>query len=68
MIKNDTITDYAMPLLKLEQLNRKIHDACLDKDYRTAEDLAVHIAVEARILQATLAIMQNKDNFKGRTL
>lgn len=55
------IVDYSMPLMKLEKLNRRIHDLCLQGKYMDACDLTQHILVEARILSASLAIMHEND-------
>lgn len=51
------IVDYAMPLMRLEKMNRKIHDLCLEGKYLDACDLTQHLIVEARILSASLALM-----------
>lgn len=55
------IVDYAMPLMNIERLARECHDLCLSKDYEAANELALKIGVEARILSASLAIMQGKE-------
>ena len=51
------IVDYSMPLMKLEKLNRQMHNLCLEGKYMEACDLTQHVLVEARILSASLAIM-----------
>jgi hypothetical protein len=56
------IVDYAMPLMNIERFARECHDLCLNKDYDGANELALKIGVEARILGASLAIMQGKEN------
>lgn len=55
------IVDYAMPLMNIERLARECHDLCLNKDYEAANELALKVGVEARILSASLAIMQGKE-------
>lgn len=55
------IIDYAMPLMKLEKLNRQMHDMCLAGDYLGACELTQHVLVEARILAASLALMHEKN-------
>lgn len=54
------IVDYAMPLMNIERLAKQIHDKCLDKKLDEAEELAIKLGAEARILIVTLAIMQDK--------
>jgi hypothetical protein len=51
------VTDYAMPMMKIEKLLRDMHELCLNQKYIEACDLTQHVLVEARILSATLAIM-----------
>jgi hypothetical protein len=58
------IVDYAMPLMNIERLARECHDLCLNKDYEAANELALMIGVEARILSASLAIMQGKETLR----
>ncbi len=58
------IVDYAMPLMNIERLARECHDLCLNKDYEAANELALKIGVEARILSASLAIMQGKETLR----
>jgi hypothetical protein len=50
--------DYAMPMMKIEQLMRKIHDACLMQQYAKAEDDAGDLIIEAQILLNNLKLMQ----------
>jgi hypothetical protein len=56
------IVDYAMPLMNIERLAKECHDLCLVGDYDGANELALKVGVEARILSASLAIMQGKEN------
>jgi hypothetical protein len=62
MVTAETVVDYAMPLMNIERLARECHNHCLNKDYDEANELALKIGVEARILSASLAIMQGKEN------
>ncbi len=55
------IVDYAMPLMNIERLARATHDRCLERNYKEAEDTALKIGVEVRILIASLALMQGKE-------
>ena len=58
------IVDYAMPLMKIERMAKEAHDLCLQQDYAAASEVALRIGVEARILTAVLAIMQNKETLR----
>jgi hypothetical protein len=57
-MKTDEVVDYAMPMMKIEKLLRKAHDLCLGHRYAEAREVALHLGVEARILQHTLSIME----------
>jgi hypothetical protein len=62
MITRDDIehlVDYAMPLMNIERMSRKIHDLCLDRRYAEARELTLALAAEARILRASLDIMES---------
>jgi hypothetical protein len=52
------IVDYAMPMMNIEKLMRKIHDQCLDGDYASAEIEATLLIVEAHLLLSNLKVMQ----------
>jgi len=56
-----TVTDYAMPLMEIERMARAIHDLCLEHKYGQARELTTHLGVETRILQATLALLEEKE-------
>jgi hypothetical protein len=55
----DDIVDYAMPMMKIQQMLRKAHDLCLEHRYAEAREFALQLGAEARILQHTLSIMEN---------
>lgn len=57
----ETVTDYAMPLMKIERMAKQIHDLCLEHKYEEAREITTHLGVESRILQATLALLQEKE-------
>lgn len=57
----ETVTDYAMPLMKIERMAKQIHDLCLERKYEEAREVTTHLGVEARILQATLALLEEKE-------
>jgi len=54
------IIDYAQHLMKIEALSREATDLCLEKKYSAAILVTDEILVQARFLQATLAIMEAK--------
>lgn len=58
------IVDYAMPLMNIERLAKDAHNLCLDKKFEEANELALKLGVEARVLSATLAIMQGKETMR----
>jgi hypothetical protein len=58
------IVDYAMPLMNIERMAKQVHELCLENNYEAAEELTLKLGVEARVLSATLALMQNKDTIK----
>lgn len=58
------IIDYAMPLMNIERMAKEIYNFCLANDLSNAEELALQLGVEVRVLQATLAIMQNKETMR----
>jgi hypothetical protein len=55
------VIDYAMPLMNIERLAKECHHLCLHDKFEEANELALKIGVEARILSASLAIMQGKE-------
>lgn len=63
----ETVTDYAMPLIQIERMAKVIHDLCLEHKYGEARELTVHLGVENRILQATLALLEEKEKAFANT-
>ena len=59
-MKEDTIVDYAMPLMKIERAAKKIHDLCLEHEYEEAQEQVMSLLAEARILKITLHHMKEK--------
>jgi len=55
------LVDYAKPLLDIERLAKELHDLCLEHRYEEARYTALLINVEARMLQQTLFIMEEKE-------
>lgn len=60
-MNTDIITDYAMPLMNIERMVKEIHNLCLDRKYEEARELTLNMGVETRILQATLALLEEKE-------
>lgn len=52
------LNDYAMPLMQIERMAKKIHDLCLEYKYEEARLLTQQLCVEGRLLQHVLHIMQ----------
>jgi hypothetical protein len=59
--KHGSIIDYAMPMMKIENLMRQVHDLCLLKQYEKANELCPLIIAEARVLSASLVLMVEKE-------
>jgi hypothetical protein len=64
MATADEIVDYAMPLMNIERMAKEIYNECLADQLRNAEEIALKLGVEVRVLQATLAIMQSKETMR----
>lgn len=58
------VIDYAMPLMNIERLAKECHDLCLQRKYAEANEVALKLGVETRILSASLAIMQGKETLR----
>jgi hypothetical protein len=59
-VKHEEITDYAMPMMRIEKLMRELHDLCLKNEFGKALDKTPSLITEVRVLQASLAIMSEK--------
>lgn len=55
--KHGDIIDYAMPMMQIEQLMKRIHALCLEKKYKEAGELGPYIIAQARMLTAALSLM-----------
>lgn len=53
-----------MPLMKIEKFAKEAHSLCLEKKYAEANEVVLKLGVEARLLCATLALMQGKDSMR----
>lgn len=58
------VIDYAMPLMNIERLAKECHDLCLQRKYAEANEVALKLGVETRILSTSLAIMQGKETLR----
>lgn len=63
----DKIIDYAMPLMQIERMARRVHDLCLEHRYNEAREVTLNMSVETRVLQATLAILETKERRNADT-
>ncbi len=59
-MKETALIDYATPLMNIERLAKEVHDMCLHATLAEAEEKALELTAEARILTQTLRLMQNK--------
>lgn len=59
-MKETVLIDYATPLMNVERLAKDVHDACLHRTLSEAEERALELVAEARLLVHTLRHMQNK--------
>lgn len=59
--RTDDIIDYAMPLMQIERMAKQIHDLCLEHRYEEARELTIKMSVEARLLQHTLQVMEERN-------
>lgn len=60
-MNTDDITDYAMPLINIERMAKEVHDICLQRGYKEAQELTLKLGAEVRVLLRTLEIMQEKE-------
>lgn len=60
-VNSDAIIDYAMPLMNIERMAKEVHDICLRRGYKEAQELTLQLGAEARILLRTLEVMQEKE-------
>lgn len=54
------IVDYAMPMMRIETILKKMHNALLDHQMDAALMMAVDLASECRFLRNSLIIMKDK--------
>ena len=59
-MKDDVLIDYATPLMDVERLAKEVHERCLHGTLAEAEEKALELVTEARLLVQTLRHMQNK--------
>jgi len=59
-MKETALIDYATPLMNIERMAKEAHDMCLHATLAEAEEKALELVAEARILVQTLRLMQNK--------
>lgn len=59
-MKEDVLIDYATPLMNVERLAKEVHDRCLHSTLAQAQEKALELVAEARLLVQTLRHMQDK--------
>lgn len=59
-VKHGDIVDYAMPMMKIENFMREVHDLCLLGKYNLANEICPKVIAEVRVLSASLVLMDNK--------
>ena len=60
-MENVALIDYAMPMMNMERMAKKIHDLCLEYRYEEARELAVELTAESRLLVTTLRHMSEQE-------
>ena len=53
--------DYAAPMMRIEKLLKDMHNDLLDKNMDVAQQKAITLITETKLLLNTLIIMQEKD-------
>lgn len=56
------LIDYAMPMMRIENILKKMHNALLDDRLAVAQELAVDLTAETRVLRNTLILMKDKQD------
>jgi hypothetical protein len=56
------ITDYAMPMMRIEIFLRQMHNHLLDREMPQAQELSIQLVAEARVLQHTLNLMKEQED------
>lgn len=53
--------DYAAPMMRIEKLLKDMHNDLLDREMDAAQQKAITLVTETKLLLNTLVIMQEKD-------
>lgn len=56
------IVDYAMPMMRIEIIMKKMHNALLDHKLPEAQELAIELVSESRLLVNMLILMKEKQD------
>jgi len=56
------ITDYAMPMMRIENFLRQMHNHLLDREMTQAQELSIQLVAESRVLYHTLILMEEQEN------
>jgi len=54
------LIDYAMPMMRMEKMLKDMHGCLLDRQPEEAQDIALHLIAEAKILFNTLYILKEQ--------
>jgi crotonobetainyl-CoA:carnitine CoA-transferase CaiB-like acyl-CoA transferase len=57
---NNELIDYAMPMMRMEKMLKDMHNHLLDHKSEEAQDIALHLIAEAKILFNTLYILREQ--------
>jgi hypothetical protein len=56
------LIDYAMPMMRIEIILKKMHNALLEDRLAVAQMLSVDLTTETRVLRNTLILMKDKQD------
>jgi hypothetical protein len=57
-----TIIDYAMPMMRIEKLLKEMHNDLLHKDFERAQESALMLITDARLLYNTITLMKEQQS------
>lgn len=57
-----TIIDYAMPMMRIEKLLKEMHNDLLHKNFERAQESALMLITDARLLYNTITLMKEQQS------
>ena len=57
-----TIIDYAMPMMRIKKLLKEMHNDLLHKDFERAQESALMLITDARLLYNTITLMKEQQS------